>query len=75
MDCVPDWAARAESIPKYLDETIKAESKKRYSSPCWLVVDLNIGGERETEAAIKEVKARYASSFEAISVLWKEQLY
>lgn len=79
MDPVGDWVARGESIPKFLDEAISAKSKKRYSAPCWLVVYLNISEwgirQKETEATIAEAKARYASSFEAISVLWKGCLY
>jgi hypothetical protein len=79
MDPVENWIARADSIPKYLDEAIGAKSKKRYSSPCWLVVYLNISEygvrQKETETVIEELKARYASSFETISVLWKGRLY
>jgi hypothetical protein len=56
-----------------------AKSKKRYSEPCCLVVYLNIGEfgirQKETEATIAEMKARYASSFDSIWVLWKGRLY
>ena len=79
MDPVENWVARGESIPKYLDETVNAKSKKYYSVPCWLVVYLNISEygirQQETEAAIAQVKARYEASFEAISVLWNGRLY
>ena len=79
MDPVENWVARGESIPKYLDDTVSAKSKKHYSAPCWLVVYLNISEygirQKETETTITQVKARYASSFEAISVLWKGCLY
>jgi len=79
MDPVQDWVARGESIPKYLDETVSAKSNKRYGAPCWLVVYLNISEwgirQKETEAAIADVKARYVASFETISVLWKGRLY
>jgi hypothetical protein len=79
MDPVENWIARGESIPKYLDETVRAKAKKRYSAPCWLVIYLNIGEygirQRETEEAIAQVKAFHATSFEAISVLWKGSLY
>jgi hypothetical protein len=79
MDPVEDWVARGESIPKYLDEAVGAKSRKRYSAPCWLVVYLNISEhgirQEETEAIIAQVEARYAPSFEAISVLWKARLY
>jgi hypothetical protein len=30
MDPVEDWVARGDSIPRYLDETISAKTKKRY---------------------------------------------
>jgi hypothetical protein len=80
MDTSENWVARLESIPKYLDEAV-LKKKKKYSS-CWLVVYLSIGSaniiekEREaTIATIAEVKARYQSSFEAISVLWNGRLY
>jgi hypothetical protein len=79
MDPVENWVARGESIPKYLDEAIAAKSRKQYGAPCWLVVYLNIGEygilQKETEAIIAQMKSRYASAFEAISVLWKGRLY
>jgi hypothetical protein len=79
MDPVENWVARGESIPKFLDKAVSAKSNKHYSGPCWLVIYLNIGEygirQEETEAAIAEVKARYACSFGAISVLWKGRLY
>jgi len=31
--------------------------------------------QKETELVIRTVKARYASSFEEISVLWKQKIY
>jgi hypothetical protein len=79
MDPVENWAARGDSIPEFLNKTVSAKSKKHYSAPCWLVVYLNISEygarQKETEATIAEVRARYAGSFEAISVLWKGRLY
>jgi hypothetical protein len=79
MDPVEDWVARGDSIPKFLDEAVAAKSGKRYGAPCWLVVYLNISEygirQMETEAAISQIKLCYASSFEAISVLWKGRLY
>jgi hypothetical protein len=81
LDPVSNWIARADSIPKYLDEAIGSKSRKKYSSPCWLVVYLNINWpyandirQRETTQVIAETKARYAGSFEAISILWNGQL-
>ncbi|HWX83302.1 MAG TPA: hypothetical protein VNZ48_06855 [Xanthobacteraceae bacterium] len=79
LDPVTNWVARAESIPHHLDAAISAKSKKKYGSPCWLVVYLNINErdirQTETERAIAAIKARYSESFEAITVLWKEKLY
>jgi hypothetical protein len=79
LDSVDDWEARANIIPHFLDDVISKKSQKRYGAPCWLVVYLNINEygtrQRETEAAITEVKVRYDVSFEAISVLWKGRLY
>ena len=82
---VPDETREREvcgdSIPKFLDEAVTKKVKKNYSESkqCWLVVYLNIDdygiSQKETEAAIVEVKRRYASSFEAICVLWRGQLY
>ena len=79
MDPVENWIERANSIPKYLDEAIGNKAKKKYASPCWLVVYLNISEygirQKETEKTIDEIKTRYASAFFAVSVLWKGKLY
>lgn len=79
MDPVENWVERANSIPKYLDEAIGHKANKKYASPCWLVVYLNISEygirQKETEKTIAETKDRYASAFFAISVLWKGKLY
>lgn len=79
LDPVENWIERANSIPKYLDEAISGKSQKNYSSPCWLVVYLNISEynirQIETEQVIAATKARYAAAFVDISVLWKGKLY
>jgi hypothetical protein len=79
LDPVENWIKRADSIPKYLDEAISGKSKKNYGSPCWLVVYLNISEynirQIETEQVITATKARYASAFADISILWKGKLY
>jgi hypothetical protein len=79
FDPVEDWEARANSIRKYLEEVISGKSKKNYSSPCWLVVYLNISEygirQPETEQVIAATKARYAAAFVNIAVLWKGKLY
>ena len=78
-DPVEDWVARAESIPSFLDGAIGRKRKKRYSSPCWLVVYLNINDngirQKQVEQAIAATKVRYGAEFEAITVLWKGKLY
>jgi hypothetical protein len=62
-----------------LDEAINRKSKKNCSSPCWLVVYLNISeyGIRqiETEQVIAVTNARYAAAVVNITVLWKGRLY
>jgi hypothetical protein len=79
FDPVEDCIDRANSIPQYLDKVISSKSKRNYSSPCWLVVYLNISeyGIRqiETEQVIAATKARYAAAFVDITVLWKGKLY
>lgn len=79
MDPVENWVERANSIPKYLDEAIGNKAKRRYASPCWLVVYLNISEygirQEETEKTIAETKERYAAAFYAVYVLWKGKLY
>ena len=79
LDPVCDWITRAEFIPRFLEGAIRAKSEKNYSSACWLVVYLNMNEygirQRETEHAIEDIKMRYAGSFEAISVLWKQKVY
>jgi hypothetical protein len=70
---------RANSIPKPLDEAISRKIKKKYASPCWLVVYLNISEydirQNEAEQIIAETKARYLEGFVEISILWKGKLY
>jgi hypothetical protein len=79
MDPIENWIARADSISRYLRDAIEVKSKKNYGSACWLVVYLNINEldirQVETERVIEGVKADFAASFEAISVLWKQKLY
>jgi len=79
LDPVENWIARAESIPHFLDQAVRKKAEKGYSDPCWLVVYLNISEygirQLETEREIAAIKARYAASFESISVLWKQKLY
>jgi hypothetical protein len=78
-DPVEDWVARAESIPKYLDEAIRDKVEKKDSSACWLVVYLNISERDIQHEQVKQVIAgtisRYRDRFENISVLWKKGLY
>jgi hypothetical protein len=79
FDPVENWVARADSIPKYLDEAIRNKVGKNYGSPCWLVVYLNISEydirQSEIEQVITDIKARYAAAFVDISILWKGKLY
>jgi hypothetical protein len=79
MDPVENWIERANSIPKYLDEAIGGKIKKKYASPCWLVVYLNINeyGIRhdQTRQSIAAKKAHYSEHFVEISILWKGELH
>jgi hypothetical protein len=79
LDPVENWIERANSIPKYLDEAIGGKIKKKYASPCWLVIYLNINeyGIRQSEIkqTIVETKAHYSVHFVEISILWKGELY
>jgi hypothetical protein len=61
FDPVEDWVARANSIPKYLDEAISGKSKKNYSSPCWLVVYLNISEYGIRQPETEQVNRGYQS--------------
>jgi hypothetical protein len=78
-DPVEDWIARADSVPAYLDQTISDKVARNYSSPCWLVVYLNISEwgirQKQIEQVIAGVIFRHRSQFENISVLWKGRLY
>ena len=81
LDHVEDWEERANAIPCFLEEAIAAKIRKYggLCNSCWLVVDLNMNDSgirhHETEKAILEIKARHVAHFEAISVIWKRQLY
>jgi hypothetical protein len=61
FDPVEDWVARANSIPKYLDEAISGKSKKNYSSPCWLVAYLNISEYGIRQPETEQVNRGYQS--------------
>jgi len=67
--------ARSDVIAKFLDEAVSAKRGKYYSARVYLNISEYGIRQKETEAIIAEVKARYGSSFEAISVLWKGRLY
>jgi hypothetical protein len=60
LDPVENWIERANSIPN-IWMTRSAGSKKKYASPCWLVVYLNISEygirQSETKQIIAETKA------------------
>jgi hypothetical protein len=78
LDPVENWIERAAVIPGALDNAIAGKVAKRYASPAWLLVYLNISEygirQEETEAAIADIKRRYAGSFAALYVLWKDKL-
>jgi hypothetical protein len=78
-DPVEDWIARADLIPKFLDEAISRKAGKNYGSPCWLVVYLNISEwgirQEQIEQVIAGTISRYRDRFENVTVLWKGKLY
>ena len=78
LDPINNWIERADAIPDALEKAIRDKIAKRYSSPTWLVVYLNIndGGIRqmETERAITDIKQRHARSFNGLFVIWKDKL-
>jgi hypothetical protein len=63
LDPVEDWIERANAIPTALDDAIRRKIEKRYSSPAWLVVYLNLNEygirQQQTEAGIAQAKQRY----------------
>ncbi|MGB8607148.1 hypothetical protein [Bradyrhizobium sp.] len=79
FDPVEDWVARADSIPKYLEETIARKVEKKYADPCWLVVYLNIDEwgirQKQIEQVILDTKTKHVERFADLTVIWKGQLY
>jgi hypothetical protein len=74
-----DWRKRALAIPAQLEKAIERKVRKGYGKKCMLVIYLNMSNygvlQKETEAAIAEIKAKYAKDFLDICVLWQEKLY
>ena len=77
-DPVEDWVVRAEAIPDALEKAIIAKVEKKYGSSATLLVYLNMDeyGIRQSqiEGSIAAIKARHASAFDKVIVLWKERL-
>lgn len=73
-----DWRRRALAIPGQLEKAIKRKRQKGYGKKCKLVIYLNMSNygvlQKETEAAIAAVKAKYADDFQEICVLWQMKL-
>jgi hypothetical protein len=73
-----DWRKRALAIPGQLEKAIERKVRKGYGKKCALVIYLNMGTygvlQKETESAIAAIKAKYASDFLEICVLWQEKL-
>jgi hypothetical protein len=71
--------ARVTAILDALECAIEKKIAKKYSDASMLVVYLNIPShgikQAETKAAIAEIKARHASAFFAIHVLWAGKLF
>lgn len=78
-DPAEDWVENANAIPTALDGAIRKKVAKRYGSPSWLVIYLNLNdyGIRQGQSVhtIAQVKRHYAGAFERLYVLWKDRLY
>jgi hypothetical protein len=78
FDPAEDWAARADAIPQALETAMRKKVAKRYSSGIWLVIYLNLNDygirQTQTELIIAQVKQKHASAFNALFVLWKENV-
>ena len=74
-----DLHRRAKAIPEQLEKAIQQKADKGYSHKCVLVVYLNIVNhgvlQKESEAGIANVKAKYANDFQGICVLWQGKLF
>ena len=79
FDPVEDWAARADAIPEALETAIRKKIAKRYGSGVWLVIYLNLNDygirHQQTKLIIAQVKQKYANTFDALFVLWKDRIY
>jgi hypothetical protein len=78
-DPIENWVKRAEAIPGALEKAIGDKVKKRYGSPCALVVYLNISEygirQAETEQTIANIKDKYGSKFQHLWILWKGKVF
>jgi hypothetical protein len=78
-DPFDNWVKRADAIPGALEKAIGDKVKKRYGSPCALVVYLNISEygirQAETEQAIANIKDRYGLEFQYLWILWKGTVF
>ena len=74
-----DWRGQAAKIPAALEAGILKKVEKNYGTKPLLLVYLNIGDyglmQKETKAAIAELKAKYSGSFREIWVIWQGVLY
>jgi hypothetical protein len=68
----------AEAIPALLEKGIERKIDKGYPKDCILLVYLNMSTygvlQKETVAAIANIKAKYAQHFREICILWQERL-
>jgi hypothetical protein len=73
-----EWRKRALAIPAQLEKAIQRKSRKGYARKPVLLIYLNMSNygllQKETEAAIAEIKTKYASDFDEICILWQEKL-
>ena len=73
-----DWRRRALAIPEQLEKAIQRKIRKGYARKCVLLIYLNMSNygvlQKEIEATIAEIKAKYARDFHEICILWQEKL-
>jgi hypothetical protein len=74
-----DWRVQAAKIPAALEAGIKKKVRKNYGVKPILLIYLNMGDyglmQKQTKAAITELKAKYSESFHEIWVIWQGRLY
>jgi hypothetical protein len=75
-----DWHNRALAIPEQLEKAIERKIGKAYARKCVLLIYLNMSTyglpqlQKEIEAAIMNIRVKYARDFHEICILWQGKL-